>query len=137
MSDKRSASRLITARIRGLRDWRGEKLARVRELIHQADPGIVEEWKWETPVWSHDGIVCTGEPYQQVVKLTFAKGASLADPHHLFNAGLTGKARRAIDLREDDVLDAASFRALIRAAVAFNQGKVKLLAGGNPRAKGA
>ena len=123
MSDKKaSASRLITARIRELRDWRGEKLALVRKLIHEADPAIVEEWKWETPVWSHDGIVCTGEAYKQVVKLTFAKGASLADPHRLFNAGLTGKVRRAIDLRADDAIDAASFRALIREAVAFNQG---------------
>jgi hypothetical protein len=114
-------SELITARIGELRDWRGEKLALVRRLIHEADPVIVEEWKWETPVWSHDGIVCTGEPYKQVVKLTFAKGAFLADPHHLFNAGLTGKVRRAIDLREQDELDGTAFWALIREAVAFNR----------------
>ena len=116
------ASELITARIRELRDWRGEKLALVRRLIHEADPAIVEEWKWRgTPVWSHDGIVCTGETYKQIVKLTFAKGAFLADPHHLFNAGLTGNARRAIDLRAQDEVDGPSFRELIREAVAFNQ----------------
>jgi hypothetical protein len=129
MSDKRaSASKLITARIRELGDWRGEKLALVRKLIREADPAIVEEWKWETPVWSHDGIVCTGEAYKQVVKLTFAKGAFLADPHRLFNAGLTGNVRRAIDLRAEDALDAASFRALIREAVAFNQGQPRATA---------
>ena len=115
------ASSLITARIRELRDWRGEKLALVRRLIHEAAPGIVEEWKWRTPVWSHDGIVCTGESYKQVVKLTFAKGAFLADPHQLFNAGLTGNVRRAIDLRDDDEVDGPSFRELIQEAVAFNQ----------------
>lgn len=121
------ASELITARIRELPDWRGEKLALVRRLIHEADPAIVEEWKWAkaqspgTPVWSHDGIVCTGETYQQIVKLTFAKGAFLADPHQLFNAGLTGNARRAIDLRAQDEVDGPAFRALIREAVAFNQ----------------
>jgi len=116
-----SASDLITARIEQLADWRGEKLARVRKLIHEADPAIVEEWKWEIPVWSHEGIVCTGETYKQVVKLTFAKGAYLADPHGLFNAGLTGNVRRAIDLRAEDQIDAAKFRALIREAVAYNQ----------------
>jgi hypothetical protein len=115
------ASELITARIRELQDWRGEKLALVRRLIHEADPAIFEEWKWGTPVWSHDGIVCTGETYKQIVKLTFAKGAFLADPHHLFNAGLTGNARRAIDLRAQDEVDGPSFRELIREAVAFNQ----------------
>jgi hypothetical protein len=115
------ASELITTRIRELRDWRGEKLALVRRLIHEADPAILEEWKWGTPVWSHDGIVCTGETYKQIVKLTFAKGAFLADPHHLFNAGLTGNARRAIDLRAQDEVDGLSFRQLIREAVAFNQ----------------
>jgi len=118
---KSRASELITKRIRELRDWRGEKLALVRTLIHEADPAIVEEWKWETPVWSHDGIICTGEAYKQVVKLTFAKGAFLADPQALFNAGLTGNVRRAIDLRAQDDLNAASFRALIRAAIVFNQ----------------
>ena len=116
------AAALITARIRELRDWRGEKLALVRKLIHDADAAILEEWKWETPVWSHDGIVCTGETYKQVVKLTFAKGAFLADPHHLFNAGLTGNFRRAIDLGERDEVDGPAFRELIRQAVAFNQG---------------
>ena len=117
-----SASQLITARIKELGDWRGEKLTRVRKLIHEADPAIVEEWKWETPVWSRDGIICTGETYKQVVKLTFAKGAFLKDPRRLFNASLTGKMRRAIDLRAEDDIDAASFRDLIRRAVAFNQG---------------
>lgn len=121
MADK-SASQLITARIKELGDWRGEKLTRVRKLIHEADPAIVEEWKWETPVWSRDGIICTGEAYKQVVKLTFAKGAFLKDPRRLFNASLTGKMRRAIDLRAEDDIDAASFRDLIRRAVAFNQG---------------
>ena len=115
------ASELITARIRELRDWRGEKLALLRRLIREADPAIIEEWKWETPVWSHDGIVCTGETYKQVVKLTFAKGAFLADPHDLFNAGLTGNVRRAIDLRAEDEVDGPSFRELIREAVAYNQ----------------
>lgn len=121
MADK-SASQRITARIKELGDWRGEKLTRVRKLIHEADPAIVEEWKWETPVWSRDGIICTGETYKQVVKLTFAKGAFLKDPRRLFNASLTGKMRRAIDLRAEDDIDAASFRDLIRRAVAFNQG---------------
>ncbi len=120
MADK-SASQLITARIKELGDWRGEKLARVRKLIREADPAIVEEWKWETPVWSRDGIICTGETYKQVVKLTFAKGAFLKDPRRLFNASLTGKIRRAIDFRAEDDIDAASFRDLIRRAVAFNQ----------------
>lgn len=125
MADKKTVgktpSELITERIRELHDWRGEKLALVRTLIRDADPAIVEEWKWETPVWSHDGIVCTGETYKHAVKLTFPKGASLADPHHLFNAGLTGKVRRAIDLAEGDAIDVPSFQELIREAVAFNQ----------------
>ena len=120
MADK-SASQLITARIKELGDWRSEKLTLVRKLIHEADPAIIEEWKWETPVWSRDGIICTGETYKQVVKLTFAKGAFLKDPRRLFNASLTGKMRRAIDLRAEDDIDAASFRDLIRRAVAFNQ----------------
>ena len=115
------ASELITARIRELRDWRGEKLALVRRLIHEADPAILEEWKWEIPVWSHDGIVCTGETYQQHVKLTFAKGAFLADRHHLLNSGFAGNVRRAIDIRAQDEIDGPSFRELIREAVAFNQ----------------
>jgi hypothetical protein len=117
------ASELITARIRELGDWRGETLAQVRKLIHEADPAIVEEWKWMgTPVWSRDGIICTGETYKQVVKLTFAKGAFLADPKHLFNAGLTGNVRRAIDIRQEDKVDGPALRALIRAAIAYNQG---------------
>ena len=116
------ASDLISARIRALGDWRGDKLALVRRLIHEADPTIVEEWKWRgTPVWSHDGIVCTGETYKQLVKLTFLKGASLPDRHGLFNSGLAGNARRVIDLREHDELDAQAFRELIHEAVAFNQ----------------
>ena len=118
---QRAASQRITARIRELRDWRGDKLALVRQLIHEVDPAILEEWKWETPVWSHDGIVCTGETYKQTVKLTFAKGAFLADPHRLFNAKSTGNVRRAIDLRAEDDVDGRSFRELIREAVAFNQ----------------
>ncbi len=117
-----SPSELITRRIRDLDDWRGKRLAKIRALIHEADPAVVEEWKWMgTPVWSHDGIVCTGESYKEVVKLTFAKGASLADPAKLFNASLDGNVRRAIDLRESDELDERAFRALFRAAVEHNQ----------------
>ena len=116
-----TASALIDARIEELGGWRGKMLARVRKLVHQADPDIVEEWKWMgTPVWSHDGIVCTGETYKQVVKLTFARGASVPDPSRLFNAGLDGGTRRAIDIREGDEIDAAKFRALVKAAVAVN-----------------
>jgi len=119
---RESAAQCITERIRELADWRGERLAQVRALIHEADPNVVEEWKWMgTPVWSHDGIVCTGESYTQIVKLTFAKGASLKDPQGLFNASLEGTTRRAIDLREHDQLDAAAFRALFLEAVAYNQ----------------
>ena len=119
--DGEAAAANITQRIRDLRDWRGETLARVRQLIHDADPDIREEWKWMgTPVWSHDGIVCTGESYKQVVKLTFARGASVEDPKKLFNASLDGKARRAIDLRVGDEIDDAAFRQLIRATVAAN-----------------
>jgi hypothetical protein len=118
---EKSASQRITARIKELGDWRGEKLATVRKLIHEADPAIVEEWKWQAPVWSRAGIICTGESYKQVVKLTFAKGAFLKDPRRLFNASLTGKVRRAIDFRAEDRIDAAAFRELIREAVAFNQ----------------
>ena len=121
-----SPSQLIDARIRELDDWRGETLARVRSLIRQADPGIVEEWKWRgVPVWSHDGILCTGETYKQVVKMTFAKGAALEDPSGLFNASLEGNTRRAIDLREGDRIDAEALKALIRAAVALNRAKKK------------
>jgi len=116
-----SASAKITQRIKELGDWRGETLAQVRELIHAADPDIQEEWKWRgTPVWSHDGIVCTGESYQQVVKLTFARGASIKDPKNLFNSSLEGNVRRAIDLREGDKLNRTAFAQLIRAAVAAN-----------------
>ena len=119
--DGEAAAANITQRIRDLRDWRGETLARVRQLIHDADPDIREEWKWMgTPVWSHDGIVCTGESYKQVVKLTFARGASVEDPKKLFNSSLDGKVRRAIDLRVGDEIDDAAFRQLIRATVAAN-----------------
>ena len=121
-----SPSRLIDARIRELDDWRGRMLSHVRELIRQADPGVVEDWKWRgVPVWSHDGLVCTGETYKSVVKLTFAKGASLADPSGLFNASLEGKVRRAIDLREGDELDGDAFRTLIRAVVALNRASAR------------
>lgn len=117
-----AASELISERIRDLGDWRGERLAQIRALIHEIDPDVVEEWKWKgTPVWSHDGIVCTGESYKQVVKLTFAKGASLSDPKKLFNSSLDGNVRRAIDLHEGDALDPKAFRALFLEAVALNQ----------------
>ncbi|SKA34864.1 hypothetical protein SAMN02745126_05563 [Enhydrobacter aerosaccus] len=122
--DSRSASRLIDARIRELGDWRGEKLARLRALIREADPKVVEEWKWRgVPVWSHDGIICTGETYKNVVKMTFAKGASLDDPARLFNASLEGNTRRAIDLHEGETIDEQALKALIRAAVALNKSK--------------
>ncbi|MGZ5072315.1 MAG: DUF1801 domain-containing protein [Usitatibacter sp.] len=116
-----SPSRLIDARIEELDDWRGKTLSRVRALIKQADPKVVEEWKWSVPVWSHDGLICTGEAYKSAVKLTFAKGASLEDPSGLFNSSLEGKVRRAIDLHEGDEIDADAFKALIRAAVALNK----------------
>ena len=121
-----AASKHITQRIQELGDWRGETLARVRQLIHDADPEIEEEWKWKkatnpgVPVWSHDGGVCTGETYQQVVKLTFFRGASLKDPQKLFNSSLEGDTRRAIDIREGEKLNEAAFKALIRSAVAAN-----------------
>ena len=116
-----AASANITKRIEELGDWRGEALAQVRQLIHDADPDIQEEWKWMgTPIWSHDGIVCTGESYKQVVKLTFARGASIEDPTKLFNSSLEGNMRRAIDLREAEKIDEAAFKQLIRAAVAAN-----------------
>jgi hypothetical protein len=121
-----SPSALIDARIAELGDWRGETLSRMRKLIHEADPEVVEEWKWMgTPVWSHDGILCTGESYKAVVKLTFAKGASLADPTKLFNSSLEGNTRRAIDIREGEVLDARAFQALIREAAALNASSKK------------
>ena len=117
-----SPSRLIDERIKELRDWRGKTLARVRALIKQADPDVVEEWKWRgVPVWSHDGIICTGETYTSVVKLTFLKGASLEDPAGLFNSSLEGNARRAIDIHEGEALDEGAFKALVRAAVALNE----------------
>src|SRR5438552_6325217 len=116
-----SAGRLIDARIKELSDWRGETLARVRILIKQADPEVVEEWKWRgVPVWSHAGIICTGETYKNVVKMTFAKGASLQDPSGLFNSSLEGNTRRAIDFHEGDKIDEKALKALIRAAVALN-----------------
>jgi hypothetical protein len=117
----KTASRLISARIAELADWRGETLAKLRALIKAADPDVVEEWKWMgTPVWSHDGGICTGESYKAIVKLTFFKGASLKDPARLFNASLDGNTRRAIDIHEGEKIDAKAFKALIRAAVAFN-----------------
>jgi hypothetical protein len=118
---KDSPSRLIDGRIKELNDWRSETLARVRTLIKQADPDVVEEWKWRgVPVWEHDGIICTGETYQNVVKMTFAKGASLEDPSGLFNSSLEGNTRRAIDFHEGDTIDEKALKALIRAAVALN-----------------
>ena len=127
-----SPSRAIDARIKELGDWRGKMLARVRDIIHQADPEVVEEWKWVkesspgTPVWSHDGIICTGETYKNVVKMTFAKGAALKDPSRLFNSSLDGNVRRAIDIHQDDTVDEAALKDLIRSAVALNtKGKKK------------
>jgi hypothetical protein len=121
---KDSPSQLIDARIEELGGWRGETLARVRVLIHEADPKVVEKWKWRgVPVWEYDGIICTGETYKAVVKLTFAKGASLADPSGLFNSSLEGNARRAIDIHEGDKIDEKALKALIRAAVALNTSK--------------
>ena len=120
-SQGQSASELISKRIAELGDWRGETLGRMRKLIQEADPEVVEEWKWMgTPVWSHAGIICTGESYKDRVKLTFAKGASLKDPAHLFNSSLDGNMRRAIDIHEGEDVDGSAFKALIRQAVAFN-----------------
>ena len=120
-TEGQSASELIDKRIAELGDWRAETLSRMRKLIKEADPEVVEEWKWMgTPVWSHDGIICTGESYKSIVKLTFAKGASLKDPAKLFNSSLDGNTRRAIDINEGEEVDAAAFKALIRAAVALN-----------------
>ena len=120
-----SPSRLIDAKIKELDDWRGKTLARVRALVKQADPEVVEEWKWSVPVWSHDGIICTGETYKSAVKLTFAKGASLKDPSGLFNSSLEGNARRAIDIHEGDEIDEAAFKTLIRAAAALNRSSAR------------
>ena len=125
-TNRESPSRLIDARIRELDDWRGKAFSHVRALIKQADPEVVEEWKWRgVPVWSHDGLICTGETYKSVVKLTFAKGASLEDPSGLFNSSLQGNARRAIDLHEGTEVDGEAFKRLIRAAVALNKSSVR------------
>jgi hypothetical protein len=120
-----SPSELIDARIEELGDWRGERLSRLRALIKAADPEVTEEWKWKTPVWSHDGLVCTGETYKKVVKMTFAKGASLKDPSGLFNSSLEGHVRRAIDFHEGDPLDEKALKALVRAAVALNKSSAR------------
>jgi hypothetical protein len=122
----KSPSQLIDARIKELGDWRGQMLSRLRALIKEADPEVVEEWKWRgVPVWSHNGLICTGETYKSVVKMTFAKGASLKDPSKLFNSSLDGNTRRAIDFHEDDKIDAEALKALIRAAVTLNKSKAK------------
>jgi hypothetical protein len=134
-SEGESASALISKRIADLGDWRGETLSRMRKLIKAADPDVVEEWKWMgTPIWSHDGIICTGESYKKVVKLTFAKGASLKDPARLFNSSLEGNVRRAIDISEGEAVDAPAFKALVRQAVALNtSGKSKPSAAAKPK----
>jgi hypothetical protein len=125
-SQGQPASELISKRIAELGDWRGETLSRMRKVIKAADPDAVEEWKWGTPVWSHDGIICTGESYNKVVKLTFAKGAALKDPARLFNSSLDGNVRRAIDIHEGEKVDESAFKALVRQAVALNSaGKSK------------
>ena len=120
-----SPSELIDAKIEDLGDWRGEMLSRLRALIKEADPEVAEEWKWETPVWSHNGLICTGETYKKVVKMTFARGASLKDPSGLFNSSLEGNVRRAIDVHEGDKLNEAALKALIRAAVALNKSSAR------------
>ena len=119
-SQGQPASELISKTVAELADWRGKTLSRMRKLIKAADPGVVEEWKWAIPVWSHDGIICTGETYKNAVKLTFAKGASLKDPAHLFNSSLEGNVRRAIDIHEGEEVNQSAFQALVRQAVAFN-----------------
>ena len=124
--ESKSPSQLIDARIEELDDWRGEMLSRLRAVVKEADPEVVEEWKWRgVPVWSHDGLICTGETYKNVVKMTFAKGASLKDPSSLFNSSLEGNTRRAIDFHEGDKIDAEGLKALIRAAVALNTSKAR------------
>src|ERR1700680_2979197 len=135
-SQGQSASELISKRIAELGDWRGETLSRMRKLIKEADPDVVEEWKWMgTPIWSHDGIICTGESYKSVVKLTFSKGASLKDPARLFNSSLDGNVRRAIDIHEGEAVDESAFTALVRQAVALNSsGKSKPSKKGKPAA---
>jgi hypothetical protein len=130
-SHEQSASELISKRIAELGDWRGATLGRMRKLIESADPEVVEEWKWANPVWSHDGIICTGETYKKAVKLTFAKGASLKDPAGLFNSSLEGNVRRAIDIHEGENVDESAFKALVRQAVALN-----MAAGRKPAKKG-
>ena len=119
----KSPSQLIDARIRELGDWRGRMLSRLRTLVKQADPEVVEEWKWSVPVWSHDGLICTGETYKNVVKMTFAKGAALQDPSGLFNSSLTGNTRRAIDFREGEEIDEEALKSLVRGAVTLNKSK--------------
>src|SRR6186997_717140 len=121
----KSPSQLIDAKIKELGDWRGKMLGRLRALVKEADPEVVEEWKWNIPVWSHDGLICTGETYKSVVKMTFAKGAALKDPSGLFNSSLEGNTRRAIDIHEGDKVDEAAFKTLIRAAVALNRSKAR------------
>jgi hypothetical protein len=124
LRDTRTPSQLIDARIAELADWRGEMLGRLRGLIKEADPEVVEEWKWRgVPVWSHDGLICTGETYKNVVKMTFAKGAALSDPSGLFNASLDGNTRRAIDFREGETIDEEALKGLVRAAVTLNKSK--------------
>ena len=125
MERKKSPSSLISAKIEALGDWRGEMLARLRALIKAADPEVVEEWKWSVPVWSHHGLICTGETYKSAVKTTFARGASLKDPSRLFNSSLEGNTRRAIDFREGEKIDEKALKALIREAVALNKSKAK------------
>jgi hypothetical protein len=125
-ASQKSPSQLIDAKIKELDDWRGETLSRLRALVKEADPEVVEEWKWRgVPVWSHDGLICTGETYKSVVKMTFAKGAALKDPSRLFNSSLEGNVRRAIDVHEGDTIDEDALKALIRAAVALNRSKTK------------
>jgi hypothetical protein len=123
--ESKSPSQLIDTRIEELGDWRGKMLGRLRALVKEADPEVVEEWKWSVPVWSHDGLICTGETYKSVVKMTFAKGASLKDPSGLFNSSLDGNTRRAIDFREGEKIDENAFKALIRAAATLNKSKAK------------
>ena len=137
-AETQPASVLIDGKIAELGGWRGETLARMRELIHAADPDVVEEWKWMgTPVWSHDGIICTGESYKNIIKLTFMKGATLKDPAHLFNSSLEGNARRAIDIHEGDAIDESAFKALVRQAVELNGAKKAKPAKAAKRAKPA
>ena len=125
-SDKTDASKLIDERIKELGDWRGKMLSRLRSLVKEADPQVVEEWKWRgVPVWSHDGLICTGETYKSVVKMTFARGAALEDPAGLFNSSLEGNTRRAIDFREDDKINETALKKLVRAAVSLNESKRK------------